>query len=290
MEIDRIKKLAGLNESDSLSAEIKRAEVERTTDTQEKPKFKGLLSGEHDENSEGFSFLKSLRKGPVEEAGNDPYADDSVWERGVEAAHEHYDDAFGFDYIKTEAGQDDTFPEILSFMKDSMVDPEEETRTVQDWADAFQGAWDTFSDKILDDAGIEFYYEEGNKEEYYHYTDLKLDGNYKRLYADEFAKWARAHQNQITSEGFSMFPEIGSGEFANMVAPKLKESAEPEKSDDDQEDIEDLNEDLYNEIIAASKSSNIKDKGITVGYVMEKLNITKTEKNIALVESVILKK
>ena len=39
-----------------------------------------------------------------------------------------------------------------------------------------------------------------------------------------------------------------------------------------------------------SAKSNILDKGIMVGYVMEQLNITKTEKNIALIESIIYKK
>lgn len=288
MEIDRLKKLAGLNESDTLSAEIKKAEVERKAEKQEKPSFKGLLSGEHNEDSAGFSFLKSLKKKePIEEAN--PYDDNPKYDRAVEAAHDYYDEAFGFEYVKTEEGQKEIFNELLQYMRDVVVDPKRESEGVQDWVDLFNSAWETYCDKVLGEAGLEYYYDEdGMGEETVDYSDLKLEPAYKKLFADEFAKWAVKNQDAINQDGFSDFPEVGSGEFASRVTSNINESVETES--EIQEDIEEINEDLYNKIIDTRANCGLEDNGLAVGFVMENLSIARTRKNIALVESVILKK
>lgn len=288
MDIDRLKKMAGLTESDTLGAEIKKAEVERKAENQEKPSFKGLLSGDHGE-SDGFSFLKSLKKKPIEEA--DPYGDNPKWDRAWEAAHDYYDEQFGFEYVKTEEGQKDIFNDFLKYMRDVVVDPKMESEGLRDWVDLFNAAWETYCDKVLGEAGTEFYYDEdGMGEETVEFSQLKLEPAYKKLFADEFAKWAAKNQDALTQDGFSQFPEVGSGEFASLVSPTIKESVDLENDDTAPEDIEELDEVLYNEIMETNANSNIQDAGIRVGYVMETLKIGQTEKNIALVESIILKK
>jgi hypothetical protein len=287
MEINRLKKLAGLNESESLGSEIKKAEVELTAEKKEPLSFKGLLSGETPE-AEGFGFLKSLKKKePIEEAN--PYDSDPNWDQALAAAHDYYDEAFGYEFIKTEAGQNEIFPQFLSIMNDMTYDPKAETATLEDWVLVFESAWEGYCEQVLTDYGTVYNHDgEGQADHDIEFRSLKLEPAYKKLFAEEFTKWAAKNQNSISQAGFSSFPEIGSGEFASKVTSQIQESAET--TDDSEEDIEEITEDLYNEINDIHEKSGLDDSGIAVGYVMETLGIARTVKNIALVESVIYKK
>ena len=292
MEFDRLKKLAGLTESDKLGAEMRRAEVERTTENEESPDFKGLLSSSlKNQEGDGFSFLRSLNKKPIDEAGDDYYdeaADDARWQYAVD----HFDEYFGPDYIKTEKGGDDVFPKFLQFAHDSMVDPAKETETLEDWVMTFQVAWEGYEDEMLGEAGgihFNFEWDDGRDYEYSYNDELKLDTKYEKDYALAFAKWAPMHQDIITKMGFSPFPEISPNDFLNKVTTKTESTVDLGQHIVS-ENIDKVDQTLYNNVMEVSAKSNILDKGIMVGYVMEQLNITKTEKNIALIESIIYKK
>lgn len=291
MDFDRLKKMSGLTESDNLSAELQRAKVERTVETDDKPKFAGLLSASVDDNNDGFSFLKSLKK-PIDEAGDDEInqaAEDRRWHKAKEA----FEDDFNIGYVETEEGANEIFGGFfLQHIHDGMVDAAEETNTLEKWALAVASAWEDFRDAVLSDRGGNSYWsEDGGRDHEYDYFDMKIDRDFQKYYSKEFAKWASSHQDVLTSKGFSEFPDANPVDFSKMVASHLDESiVEAESCEDDHKDIETINESLYNQIQSINANSNILDQGIMVGYVMEQLNISKTPKNIALVESVIYKK
>lgn len=220
MDIERLRKMSGLTESDGLGSELTKAKVERDSDGQKSPSFKGLLS-QKSEGNKDFSFLKSLRNQPVEEA---TYGEEQD-ERKYIAAQEYYDDAFGLDYIKTEKGQDEICQELLTYMKNSYNSPATEIQSTQDWVDAYESAWEQYEDAVLNEHGIEYVHDDGGTIDYYDYTELKLSKYYKKYFANEFAKWAQTHEKILTDEGFPMFPEIGAAQFGTMASPDaVKES------------------------------------------------------------------
>lgn len=220
MDIERLRKMAGLNESDTLGPELTKAKVERDSDGQQSPSFKGLLS-QKSEGNKDFSFLKSLRNKPVEEA---TYGEERS-EQNYLAAQEYYDDAFGLDYIKSEKGQDEICQELLSYMKNSYNSPSTEIQSIQDWVDAFETAWEQYEDAVLNEFGVDFTIEDGGFDDVYEYTELKLSQYYKKYFANEFAKWAQTHEKILTDEGFPTFPEIGAAQFGTMASPDaVKES------------------------------------------------------------------
>lgn len=290
MEIDRLKKLAGLNESNTLGAELKKASVERTTENEGKPKYKGLLSSSLKDTDEGFGFLKSLSKKPIEEAGDD--YDDGHDDAREQYAVEHFDEYFAPEYIATEKGGNEIFPQLLQHMHDGMVDAQAETASLEDWILNFQAGWQGFEDDLLGEAGgVNFNFEWNDGRDYeYNYTELGLGKEYEKAYALNFAKWAAAHPDVIQSMGFSPFPEITPEQFAAKATAKVNESGTDLGSHIVNEDIEKITQKMYNQIMETAVNSNILDNGIMVGYVMEKLSIPMTQKNIALVESVIYKK
>ena len=293
MEFERLKRLAGLTESDTLGAELKKAELERTTENEESPDFNGLLSSSlKDSGGEGFSFLKSLRKKPIDEAGDEWYdeaAEDARWQYAVD----HFDEYFAPDYIKTEKGANEIFPKLLQHMHDGMVDAKKETETLEDWVLNFQSGWESFEDELLGEAGgihFNFEWDDGRDYEYSYNDELKLGPVYEKAYALNFAKWAQNHQDVIESMGFSPFPDIDPQQFVAQVTSKVSESETDLGSHIVSENIDKDKQTLYNKVMDISANSNILDNGIMVGYVIEQLGMPLTEKNIALIESIIYKK
>lgn len=228
MDIERLKKIAGLTESESLESEMKRAEVERATESEKAPSFKGLLS-EPTQKSTDFDFLKSIRRREkVEEAGYDPekpYDDRADAEDRHESnyiqAQEYFDEAFGLDHIKTDEGRSEISKQLLGYMGDYMNDPKAELVTVQDWADFFNSAWESYEDAVLSEHGTEYTHDEHDGHvDYYEYKELKLADYYENYFASEFAKWAQANQQVLTDDGYPEFPEVAPAQFANLVKPK----------------------------------------------------------------------
>lgn len=292
MEIDRLKKLAGLTESGSLGAEIKKAAVERTTENEEELDFQGLLSGSlKDTDGEGFTFLKSLQKKTIDEAGDDWHdeaADDARWQYAVD----HFEEGFGSDYIKTEKGANEIFPQLLQHMHDGMVDAREETASLEDWILNFQAGWQGFEDDVLSELGgpnFTFEWDDGRDYEY-SYMELKIAKDIEKAYALNFAKWAQANPNVIESMGFSPFPSISPEQFAQQATANVSEADNDIGSHIVTENIDKDDQTLYNKVMEISVNSNILEKGIMVGYVIEQLGMDFTEANITLIESIIYKK
>lgn len=291
MEFDRLKKLAGLTESGTLGAEMKKANVERTTENEEDPDFDGLLSSTlKDTGGDGFSFLKSLKK-PIDEAGDD-YYDEAAEDARHQYAVDHFDEYFAPEYIATEKGADEIFPVLLQAMHDGMVDAKKETESLEDWILNFQAGWENFEDDLLGEAGgIHFNFEWDDGRDYeYSYTDLKLGDQYEKAYALNFAKWAQSHPEVLEAKGFSPFPDISPEQFAAQATNKVTEGETDLGGHIVSENIDKDDQTLYNKVMDISVNSNILEKGILVGHVMEQLNIPFTDANISLIESIIYKK
>src|SRR3546814_15076526 len=111
------------------------------TENEEEPDFKGLLYGSlKDTNGDGFTFLKSLQKKPIDEAGDDWHdgdADDARWQYAID----HFDEYFDPAYIKTDKGADEVFPILLQAMHDGMVDRSEERRVGKECVSTCRYRW-----------------------------------------------------------------------------------------------------------------------------------------------------
>ena len=277
-DINNLRKLAGLLESDSLGSEIKKAEVENHTEKAKAPNFKGLLTA--DNKSGGFSFLKSISRKVVDEDA------DSDHERNYEEAHAYFDEAIGIDALKNPEGKDSICKELVGFIKDNYGDAVDQIQSVSDWVECFHSGWETYEDNQLEEFGVEWQHENGG--EYFHYTGMKLSKYYEERFASAFASWAIDHAELLTQEGFPAFPQIIPAKFGQAVV-----GSEPVTESVDEiieEDIEKISNSLYSDIMKLEEGITFEEPAFRVGYIMEHLAIPMTYKNISLVEAVVKNK